>query len=71
MSKASSIPEAENEVGSSEGSEVEKDGIEGVDFTGAVAAFLDFAGAGFGFDGRDASSSASKRAASALRAIRD
>ena len=50
----------------SEGSEVEKDGIEGVDLT--TAGFLVFEGAALGFEGREASSSARSRAASAFRA---
>lgn len=68
MSKASSIPEAENDVGS-DGSDVEKDGIEGTDF--ATAGFFVFEGAALGFEGSDASSSARRRAASALRAVEE
>lgn len=66
MSRASSIPEAEKEVGSEDSSEVEKEGIEGTDLV--AAGFLVLEGAALGFEGREASSSARSRAASALRA---
>jgi hypothetical protein len=65
MSKASSIPDAEKDVGS-ESSIVENEGMEGVVLT--TAGFLVFEGAALGFEGREASSSARSRAASALRA---